>query len=80
MTGVGVLGRLVFWAGLAAIIVHAIAHFLDTGDTAMAVAGAIFFPITYLIYPWFSGLWWLLLISLGGYWLSTLVGGMEPVD
>jgi hypothetical protein len=49
------------------------------GDLAMALVGLIFFPITFFLSPWFTGLWWLLLLSLVGYWLSTFTG-LPPVD
>lgn len=79
-TGLGLLGRGVFWIGLFYIVGHGALASYRAGEMGMAVAKVIFFPITFLLYPWFTGLWWVLLISLAGYWASTFIGGMEPVD
>jgi hypothetical protein len=79
-TVIGLIGRLIFWCGLVFIVGHAALASYRAGQTGMAVAKVIFFPLTFLIYPWYAGLWWLFFISLIGYWLSTVVGGMKPVD
>ena len=77
---VGLAGRAVFWVGLLFILGHAARSSYFEGNIGMLVAKVVFFPITYVIYPWLSGLWWVLLASLVGYWLSTFVGNLPPVD
>ena len=77
---VGIIGRLVFWAGLVFILIHAVMESYRAGDFLMLVLKAIFFPITFLIYPWTAGLWYIFIISVVGYWISTFIGRMEPVD
>lgn len=72
-------GRFVFWAGLVIIVGEYVLVQFAIGNVFMAILGLIFFPITYLVSPWFTGLWWLLLLSLAGYWVSTL-GRMPPVE
>lgn len=74
-----ILARLVFWCTVVIIVGHAVVASFNAGDAALAVTELIFFPFTYLIYPWVSGLWWLLLLGLVSYWIST-AGGLEPVD
>ena len=46
----------------------------------MVLVKLVFFPLTYFLYPWFTGLWWVFLISIAGYWLSTFLGDMGPID
>lgn len=75
----GVIGRLIFWLGLIFIVGHFALYQWAQGEALMAFLGLIFFPATYFIWPWFSGLWPVFLISLGGYWLST-AAGLPPVD
>ncbi len=70
------LGRGVFWIGLVYIVGHAALTSYRANDFVMLVAKLIFFPITFLLYPWYVGLWWLLLLSLVGYWASTFLGGV----
>lgn len=77
---VGVVGRFVFWVSAIFIVGHAVITSFQQGDIGMAVAEIVFFPLTYIIYPWASGLWWLLIVSLLGYWASTFVGKMSPVE
>ncbi|MDI6891520.1 MAG: hypothetical protein QMD08_00775 [Actinomycetota bacterium] len=77
---IGLLGRLVFWVGLIVIVGHGALASYRAGDLVMAILKVVFFPFTFLLYPWFAGLWWLFLVSMVGYWLSTIVGRMEPVD
>lgn len=76
---VATAGRIVFWVGLLVIVGRYVLERLAAGDVLMAVLGFVFFPLTYFISPWFFGLWWLLSISLAGYWIST-AHGLGPVD
>lgn len=75
----GSIGRLVFWLGLVVIVGHFALYQWAQGDLATAFFGLVFFPFTYFIWPWISGLWPVFLISLGGYWFST-AAGKPPVD
>lgn len=77
---IGLIGRLVFWIGLIVIVGHAALASYRAGEMGMVILKVVLFPLTFLIYPWFSGLWWLFLLSMVGYWLSTIVGKMAPVD
>jgi len=67
-------GRGVFLVGSVYIIGHAALVSYQAHDYLMAAGKVIFFPITFLVYPWFADLWWLQLLSLGAYWASTLFG------
>jgi hypothetical protein len=49
-------------------------------DYTMVVLKLIFFPVTYILYPWTAGIWWIFIISIVGYWASTFLGKIEPVD
>jgi hypothetical protein len=73
----GWLGRDVFWAGLLYIVGHAVYTASNAGQILLEL---VFFPATYVIYPWASGLWPVLIISFVGYWISTWTGGLDPVD
>ncbi|GAG59414.1 unnamed protein product [marine sediment metagenome] len=77
---IGLLGRIVFWIGLIYIIAHSVIYSYLTHDYIMMVLKLIFFPVTYVIYPWTSELWWVFIISIVGYWASTFLGKMEPVE
>jgi hypothetical protein len=77
---IGVLGRIVFWIGLIYIVAHAVLYSYRMHDYAMVVLKLIFFPLTYIIYPWTAGIWWIFIISIIGYWTSTFLGKIEPVD
>ena len=77
-TEMAVVGRLVFWTGLVIIVGNYVFGRLLIGDPIMAILGLVLFPLTYFISPWFTGLWWVLLLSLAGYWVSTS-RGIPPV-
>jgi hypothetical protein len=80
MKGLGILGRIVFWIGLIIIVGHSTLISLDQKDYIMVILKLIFFPITFLVHPWGSGLWWLFILSIIGYGLSTYLGKMLPVE
>lgn len=85
---VGVVARVVFWVALALIVVDAVAELWKRGDAPLAVAAAAFFPVTVFVWPLAEtgaavfGLtcWWLLIVCIVAYPISTFVGGLEPVD
>ncbi len=77
---IGLLGRLIFWIGLIYIVGHAVIYSYLMHDYVMMVLKLVFFPLTYIIYPWTAGIWWILIISLLSYWASTFLKKMEPVD
>lgn len=76
----GLIGRVLFWIGLIIIVGHAGIHYYSTGEFVTMVLALVFFPITYMIYPWFFGLWYVFVISMLGYLASTLIGKMPPVE
>jgi len=80
MRAIGLLGRIVFWIGLILIIADSVVYSYLTHDYFIMVLKLLFFPVTYVIYPWTSGLWWLFIISITGYWVSTFIGKMPPVE
>ena len=75
----GTFGRAVFWAGLVIIVGHAVLTALAYGNVLYALAALVFVPVTYFVWPFLSGLWWLLFVSLAGYWIST-AAGQKPVE
>lgn len=77
---IGFFGRITFWIGFVLILLDAFYFTYLSGNYLLLFFEIIFLPLTYLIYPLFSGLWWLLIISLLGYWASTFIGNMEPVE
>ena len=76
---IGISGRAIFYIGFVLILLDAFIYTFLIGDYVLLVVEIIAFPLTYFIHPWFSGLWWLFLLSMGGYIASTVIGGMEPV-
>lgn len=80
MRVIGLLGRIVFWICLILIIADSVVYSYLTHDYVMMVLKLIFFPVTYVLHPWTSGLWWLFIISIIGYWVSTFIGKMPPVE
>lgn len=79
-TAIGLLGRICFFIGLLYIVGDAVLFSWNDGDYLTAIIKLSFFPLTYFVWPFYSGLWWILGGSLVGYWVSTFVGGMPPVD
>lgn len=77
---IGLIGRAVFWVGLWAIVLQAAVAAYALHDYVMMVAAVGMFPITFIAYPCLTGSYWLLCSALAGYWTSTFIGGMEPVD
>lgn len=75
----GTFGRVVFWIGLVIIVGHAALTALANGNLLYALLALIFTPVTYFVWPFMSGLWWLLFVSLAGYWMST-TAGHKPVE
>ena len=86
MTGLSVLRLLlrivgggVFVVGFFYVIGHAVLVSVLAGNWVMAISRLVFFPFTFTIWPWFSGLWWLFLLTLVGYWVYQ-IGGGAPID
>jgi len=67
-------GRGVFLVGLVYIVGHAALASYAAHHYGMLAAKLLFFPVTFLVYPWLTDLWWIQLLSLGAYWASTLFG------
>lgn len=77
---VGLFARGVFWLSLLWILGDSAFSSWRDGNVGMIVAKLVFFPVTYVVWPWLSGLWWLFVVSIVAYAVSTFVGGLEPVD
>ena len=77
---IGIFGRIIFYIGFLLILLDAFISAFLSGDYVLLFIEIMLLPLTYFIHPWFSGMWWLLIISLVGYWASTFIGGMEPVE
>jgi hypothetical protein len=74
-----IVGGGVFVIGFFYIIGHAVLVSVLAGDWVIAVLKLAFFPFTFSIWPWFSGLWRIFLLTLIGYWVYQ-IGGGEPID
>jgi len=66
------IARAVFFAGGLYIIGDAALGAYHAHDGARATAALVFFPFTFLVHPWFAGLFWLQWAVLGSYWASIL--------
>lgn len=77
---IGIYGRTIFYIGSLLILFDAFYYSYLTGSYDILFFEIVLFPLTILIYPLIFGLWWLLGITLIGYWASTIIGGMEPVE
>ncbi len=74
------LGRLVFWLGLAWIVLHAVAWSWFRGNYVWAILELAFFPVTFFVYPWYvKGMWVVFGAAMVGYWLSIYVGQMPAL-
>lgn len=81
---IGLVARALFWVGLGVIVIDAVVELWNRGDGALAVAAAIFFPVTFIVWPWTHEafgypLWIVLVAAVIAYPISTFVGGLEPV-
>jgi hypothetical protein len=80
---VGPIARAIFWIGVALIVGAAAVHYYDLGKTGISVVAVIFFPLTYVIYPWTHSalgvhLWLVFVVASVCYSISALLG-VEPV-
>lgn len=87
-TTIGLLARLVFWVAFSLIVVDAVIELWRRDDVALAIAAAVFFPITVFVWPiaetgaHILGLtcWWLLIVCLVSYPISTFIGRLPTID
>jgi hypothetical protein len=82
---VGLVARIIFWIGAGLIVYEAGTTLWHHGEKALAVASALFFPVTILVWPWkheaFNHpLWIVLAILFVSYPISTFVGGLPTID
>lgn len=77
---IGIIGRIVFWLGLVYIVGHAVYVNILMINYVGAIFSFIFFPITFFLHPWSWGLWWVFVVSITGYIVSTIIGRMDNVD
>lgn len=79
MPVVALIARGIFWLSVLIVVGTAASFFWSTGNFFFALLSVGMFPLTYLLFPWFSGLHWVFLVGMGGYALSTALG-MRPVE
>lgn len=91
--GVGLVARIVFWICVWFIVGNAIAQAIADTSWVLAFVELALFPLTFLIYPFVAApfaLAWpfadgtnlvpFLVAALIAYPISTVVGGLDPVD
>lgn len=88
--GIGLTARGVFWLCLWFIVANAVAQAIADGQWVIALFAAGLIPLTFVAYPFIGpGAWpfttsGALFVALGAaliaYPISTLVGGLDPVD
>src|SRR4051812_26051411 len=93
--GVGVVARAVMWLCVWFIVLHAFFQAIHEGGSMVvtAIFALAFFPATFFIYPFVAppgAQAWpfpdgtsfipFLVIALVAHAISTVIGGMEPVD
>jgi hypothetical protein len=66
--------RLVFTLGAALIVLTATVDAWQSGAPLLALAAFVFFPLTYFIYPWISGLQVVWLVSLVAFGAGNAIG------
>ena len=76
---IALIARGIFWISLFIIVGTAVMYFWTSGNPLAVFISLAFFPLTFLIFPWFSGLHWIFLIGMAGYAVSTSLG-MHPVE
>jgi hypothetical protein len=76
---IALLARGIFWLSVVIIVGSAASYFWGTYNIVMVFFSIVFFPLTYFIYPWISGLQGVFLIGMLAYILSTSLG-MRAVD
>ena len=76
---IGIICRIIFYITLTIIILDSVIYSFVAREYLWLVLKLIFFPATFLIWPWVSGLWWLWIISMACYMISTFYGKLRPV-
>jgi hypothetical protein len=90
---VGLLARAVFWLCIGDIVVNAVSQAISAHQYVLAFFELGFFPATYLLYPFLqpdTGNAWpwaeghtlipILIVGVLAYPISTLIGGLEPIE
>ena len=77
---IGLCARAVFWLCLLWIVGTSVSYSWRSGDVVSVKLKVVFFPLTYFLSPWYTGLWGVFLVSIVAYWVSTLIGGLRPVE
>jgi len=67
-----IIGGIVFSITAVYIIGYAVLVSYYMGDYFMLAMKIMFFPVTYFVYPFYSELWPVLLVSLIGFWLLNI--------
>lgn len=89
----GLLARGVFWLCVWGIVLNAVTQAISARDYLFAFFELVAFPLTYFLYPFLqptAGNAWpwadghtlipVLIVGVLAYPVSTVVGGLEPVD
>lgn len=76
---VALLARGAFGLSVLIIVGAAATNFWSAGSYLLALLSVVFFPLTFFIFPWISGLHWVFVIGMVAYMLSNVLG-MRPVD
>lgn len=90
---VGIAARVIFFACLLFIVGNAVYGSVRANDYLSALAELAFFPVTFLLHPFMASpnaVAWpfeagtsfipALVVALIAYPVSTLIGGLKPVD
>lgn len=68
------IARGIFVLSLLIVVSSAASYLWATDNFLFAVLAVVFFPLTYLVFPWISGLHWVFFIGVAAYALSTKLG------
>jgi hypothetical protein len=72
MPVLALLSRAVFLLGTLVIVLTATVDAWQSGNPLLALAALVLFPITFFVYPWFTGLQLVWFVSLVAFWVSNV--------
>lgn len=79
----GSVARALWFVGAAWIVAAAVIHYWAAPNYAMAIAAAVFFPITYFIYPWTHHALeplWIVFVAASALYVAGSLAGHGPVE
>ena len=74
MPVLALLLRVVFTLGAGLIVLTATVDAWQSGAPLLAIAAFVFFPVTYFVHPWISGLKVVWFVSLVAFWGGNAIG------